>query len=141
MDALEASAEPSTGTAWHALLGLARAEIADAVEKTAEYTRTARSFRDVDEDAIRDAVRANYHALLRSLEARRRPNAGDGGDVFDAAGETRARQGVDLVEMLVGFRLSLECLHELAGRVAAVGPEREALLLEFLELASSWADF
>ncbi|HWW53405.1 MAG TPA: helix-turn-helix domain-containing protein, partial [Acidimicrobiales bacterium] len=71
----------------------------------------------------------------------RRPNAGDDGDVFDAAGETRARQGVDLVEMLAGFRLSLEYLHELAGRVAAVGPEREALLLEFLELASSWADF
>jgi hypothetical protein len=141
MDALEASAGSSTGTAWDALLAVVRAEVADAVEKTVEYTRTRGSFRNVDEDAIREVVRGNYEAVLSSLEARRRPNAGDDGDLFDAAGETRARQGVDLVEMLAGFRLSLEYLHELAGRVAAVGPEREALLLEFLELASSWADF
>jgi PucR C-terminal helix-turn-helix domain len=141
MDALEVSAGSSTGTAWVALLAGVHAEIAEAVEKTVEYTRTAPSFRNVDEDAIREVVRGNYEAVLSSLEERRRPHAGDDGAVFDAAGETRARQGVDLVEMLAGFRLSLEYLHELAGRVAAAGPEREALLLEFLELASSWADF
>jgi hypothetical protein len=141
MGASEVSAGSSTATAWHELLAVVRAEIAHAVEKTVEYTRTRGSFRNVDEDAIRVVVRGNYEAVLSSLEERRRPNAGDDGAVFDAAGETRARQGVDLVEMLAGFRLSLEYLHELAGRVAAVGPEREALLLEFLELASSWADF
>jgi hypothetical protein len=141
MDALEVPAESSTATAWDALLEVVRAEVADAVEKTLEYTRTRRSYRNVDEDAIREVVRGNYEEVLSSLEERRRPNAGDNGDIFDAAGETRARQGVDLVEMLAGFRLSLEYLHELAGRVAAAGPEREALLLEFLELASSWADF
>jgi hypothetical protein len=141
MGASEVSAGSSTATAWHELLAVVHAEIADAVEKTVEYTRTARSFRDVHEDAIRVVVRGNYEAVLSSLEERRRPHAGDDGAVFDAAGETRARQGVDLVEMLAGFRLSLEYLHELAVRVAAAGPEREALLLEFLELASSWADF
>jgi hypothetical protein len=141
MGASEVSAGSSTATAWHELLAVVRAEIAHAVEKTVEYTRTRGSFRNVNEDAIRVVVRGNYEAVLSSLEERRRPNAGDDGAVFDAAGETRARQGVDLVEMLAGFRLSLEYLHELAGRVAAVGPEREALLLEFLELASSWADF
>jgi hypothetical protein len=141
MGASEVSAGSSTATAWHELLAVVRAEIAHAVERTVEYTRTRGSFRNVNEDAIRVVVRGNYEAVLSSLEERRRPNAGDDGAVFDAAGETRARQGVDLVEMLAGFRLSLEYLHELAGRVAAVGPEREALLLEFLELASSWADF
>src|SRR4029077_18707689 len=111
MDALEASTESSTGTAWDALLGLLRAEIAHAVEKTVEYTRTAPSFRNIEEDAIREVVRGNYEAVLSSLEGRRRPTAGDDGAVFDAAGEPRARQGVDLVEMLAGFRLSLEYLH------------------------------
>ena len=52
MDALEASAESSTGTAWDALVGVVRAEYAEAVEKTVEGTRTMRSYHDVDEDAI-----------------------------------------------------------------------------------------
>jgi hypothetical protein len=137
----EVSAGSSSATAWDELLAVVHAEVADAVEKTVEYTRTKASFRNVDEDAIREVVRGNFEAVLSSLEERRRPNVGDDGAIFDAAGETRARQGVDLVEMLAGFRLSLEYLHELAARVASVGPEREALLLEFLELASSWADF
>jgi hypothetical protein len=141
MDALEASAASSTDTAWDALLGVVRAEYAEAVEKTVESTRTMRSYHDVDEDAIREAVRSNYEAVLNGLEERRRPDARDDGSVFDAAGETRARQGVDLAEMLALWRLGLEYLHELARDVAAAGPGREALLLEFLELALAWADF
>jgi hypothetical protein len=93
MDALEASAASSTDTAWDALLGVVRAEYAEAVEKTVESTRTMRSYHDVDEDAIREAVRSNYEAVLNGLEERRRPDARDDGSVFDAAGETRAAPG------------------------------------------------
>jgi hypothetical protein len=141
MDALEASAESSTGTAWDALLGVVRAEYAEAVENTVEGSRAMRSYHDVDEDAICQAVRGNYEAVLSGLEERRPPDARDDGAVFDAAGEARARQGVALADMLALWRLGLEYLHELARKAAADGPGREALLLEFLELALAWADF
>ncbi len=141
MDALEASAESSTGTAWDALLGVVRAEYAEAVENTVEGSRAMRSYHDVDEDAIREAVRGNYEAVLSGLEERRPPDARDDGAVFDAAGEARARQGVALADMLALWRLGLRFLHELARKAAADDPRREALLLEFLELASAWADF
>ena len=59
----------------------------------------------------------------------------------DNAGETRGRQGVAIRDMLALWRIGLEKLHELARRVAAPGPDRDALLLEFLELALAWADF
>src|SRR6266576_6876067 len=87
MDASEASAASSADTAWDALLGVVRAEYADAVEKTVERTRTMRSYHDVDEDAIRDAVRSNYEAVLNGMEQRRPHDARDDGSVFDAAGE------------------------------------------------------
>jgi PucR C-terminal helix-turn-helix domain len=141
MDASEASEQSSSDAAWGTLLGVVRTEYADAVEKTVERTQTMRSYHDVEPDAIREAVRSNYEAVLDGLDERRLPDARDDGSVFDAAGETRARQGVDLAEMLALWRLGLEHLHELARRVATAGPGREALLLEFLELALAWADF
>jgi hypothetical protein len=141
MDATGASEQPPSDTAWGTLLGVVRAEYADAVEKTVERSQTMRSYRDVERDAIREAVRGNYEAVLDGLDERRLPDARDDASVFDAAGETRARQGVDLAEMLALWRLGLKYLHELARRVAAPGPGREALLLEFLELVSAWADF
>jgi len=127
MDASEASELSSSDAAWATLLGVVRAEYADAVEKTVERSQTMRSYRDVERDAIREAVRSNYEAVLNGLDERRLPDARDDVSVFDAAGETRARQGVDLAEMLALWRLGLEYLHELARRVAAAGPGREAL--------------
>jgi hypothetical protein len=48
---------------------------------------------------------------------------------------------VDVAEMLTAWRVGLESLYETARRVAPDVPEREGLLLEFLELAMTWADF
>ncbi|MDX6639458.1 MAG: hypothetical protein QOF12_469, partial [Solirubrobacteraceae bacterium] len=63
------------------------------------------------------------------------------GSFFDRGGETRGRQGVAIREMLAVWRIGLEKLYELARRVAAPGPNRDAVLLEFLELKLAWADF
>jgi hypothetical protein len=140
MDALEASAQSSSEGAWDTLVGVVRSEYAEAVENTVECTRALISYRDVDDDAIRAAIRSNFDAVLDGLEQRRHPDARDDGAVFEASGETRARQGVELAEMLSLWRLGLHNLHDLARRVATAGPGREALLLEFLELALAWAD-
>jgi hypothetical protein len=140
MDADQASSAVATD-GWMELLTLVRGDVAAAVEQTIESTRTMRSYDDLAVEVRRELVRYSYAAVLEGLEQRRRPGEGDDGAFFETAGEIRARQGVAIREMLTLWRLGLEHLHELAGAVAPVGPEREALLLEFLELALAWADF
>jgi hypothetical protein len=92
-------------------------------------------------EAIQELVTRQYETVLDRLDERRRPDARTDGSFFDTAGETRGRQGVAIREMLALWRIGLEYLHELARRVAAPGPNRDALLLEFLELALAWGDF
>ncbi|MEA2471063.1 MAG: hypothetical protein QOE38_2062 [Thermoleophilaceae bacterium] len=135
---------PSDGVAldeWAELLQDVRAEIAEAVEKTLEYTRLMRSYDGVATEAIRTLVSHQYEVVLDGLDERRGPDAGADGSFFESGGETRGRQGVAIRDMLAVWRVGLENLHELARRVAAPGPDRDALLLEFLELALAWADF
>lgn len=136
-----ASRASSTNAAWDALLSVVRDEYAECVEKTTEGARMMRSYDEVDRDVIRDLVRRSYDAVLDGMAERRRPDEREDGSAFVAAGEARARQGVVVTEMLLLWRVGLENLHELACRVAAPGPGRDALLLEFLELAMAWADF
>jgi hypothetical protein len=100
-----------------------------------------RSYDDVGIPAIRELVRHSYEAVLDGLQERRGPGAQDDGAVFESAGETRARQGVAIREMLTLWRIGLENLYELARNDAADLAERDALLLEFLELALAWDDF
>jgi hypothetical protein len=126
---------------WNELLRAVRAEIAEAIENTTEHTRTLRSYDAVAMDAIRELVTRQYETVLDSLDERRRPDARTDGSFFDTAGETRGRQGVAIRDLLALWRIGLEYLYELARRVAAPGPDRDALLLEFLELALAWGDF
>jgi hypothetical protein len=126
---------------WNELLRAVRAEIAEAIENTTEHTRTLHSYDAVATEAIQELVTRQYETVLDRLDERRRPDARTDGSFFDTAGETRGRQGVAIREMLALWRIGLEYLHELARRVAAPGPNRDALLLEFLELALAWGDF
>jgi hypothetical protein len=126
---------------WNELLTAVRAEIAEAIENTTEHTRTLHSYDAVATEAIQELVTRQYETVLDRLDERRRPDARTDGSFFDAAGETRGRQGVAIREMLALWRIGLEYLHELARRIAPQGPSRDALLLEFLELALAWGDF
>jgi hypothetical protein len=126
---------------WNELLRAVRAEIAEAIENTIEHTRMLHSYDAVATEAIQELVTRQYDTVLDRLDERRRPDARTDGSFFDTAGETRGRQGVAIREMLALWRIGLEYLHELARRVAPQGANRDALLLEFLELALAWGDF
>jgi hypothetical protein len=126
---------------WNELLRAVRAEIAEAIQNTTEHTRTLHSYDAVATEAIQELVTRQYETILDRLDERRRPDARTESSFFDTAGETRGRQGVAIRELLALWRNGLEYLHELARRVAAPGPDRDALLLEFLELALAWGDF
>jgi hypothetical protein len=126
---------------WPELLHCVRDEIAEAVEHTIAYTRTMRSYDGLEMEAIHELVRGSYDVVLGGLDQRRRPDEGADGSLFDVHGEKRGRQGIAIREMLAVWRVGLENLYALARRVAAPGPGRDAVLLEFLELALAWADF
>jgi hypothetical protein len=126
---------------WGELLHCVRDEIAEAVEQTIAYTRTMRSYDGLELDAIHELVSGSYDVVLGGLDQRRRPDERADGSLFDVHGEKRGRQGVGIREMLAVWRVGLENLYALARRVAAPGPNRDALLLEFLEFALAWADF
>src|SRR3954449_11936784 len=126
---------------WAGLLGCVRDEIAAAVEKTIAHTRTMRSYDGLAPEAIHELVSRSYDVVLDGLDQRRRPDERADGRPFDENGESRGRHGVAIREMLAVWRIGLENLYDLARRVAVPGPNRDALLLEFLELSLAWADF
>jgi hypothetical protein len=92
-------------------------------------------------DVRRTLVIRSYQAILVGLKTRQRPGASADGTVFELGGEARGRDGVAIREMLGLWRVGLENLQWLARRVAPSPPDRDALLLEFLECAMTWADF
>jgi hypothetical protein len=126
---------------WTLLIKTVRAEIAEAIEMTLERTHTKHSYDAVTMDARRELVTRSFQAVLDGMEERRRPDASTDGTIFELAGDARAREGVAIREMLSLWRIGLENLHALARRVAPTEPDRDALLLEFLECAMTWADF
>jgi hypothetical protein len=137
----EGHAPDRVESGWRDLVLAVRDEIAVAVEETLEQTRTMASYDAVSLDARRRLIAGSYAAVLDGMLDRRRPDASDDAGFFATAGETRARGGVAIRDMLALWRIGLENLHGLARRVVVEGPERDALLLEFLEAALAWDDF
>jgi hypothetical protein len=126
---------------WDSFLGDVRAENNVSVERTIDSLQTMPSYSGLGREALELGVRANFDVVLAGIAKRRRPDRSDDPEVFLDRGRARGRQGVAVAEMLTAWRVALEALYETARRVAPDMPEREGLLLEFLELALTWADF
>ncbi|MCW2978861.1 MAG: PucR-like helix-turn-helix protein [Solirubrobacterales bacterium] len=126
---------------WQSFLEAVRAENNVSVERTVESLQTMPSYSGLGREALELGVRANFDVVLAGIGKRRRPDRSDDPEVFLDRGRTRGRQGVAVTEMLTAWRVALEALYETARRVAPDVPEREGLLLEFLELALTWTDF
>jgi hypothetical protein len=127
--------------AWETLLHDVHRERITGVERTVGHMRTMATYGDLPEDALRLGVRRNFDAVLAGMKYRRLPGEPDDTQVFDGHGEVRARQGIPVTEMLAAWRVGQESLYLLACDLAPDIPEREALLLEFLELVMAWVDF
>jgi hypothetical protein len=128
-------------TAWDSFLEAVRSENNVSVETTIDSLQTMASYQGLDRSALEQTVRGNFDAILGGIAMRRRPDRRDDSAVFRGSGRVRGRQGVAVTEMLTAWRVGLESLYETARRVAPEVPEREGMLLEFLELAMTWADF
>jgi hypothetical protein len=132
---------PSYEVAWAGLLTAVRRDYAAGVERTVDHMRVMPSYAHLDGETLATVVRGNFEAVLAGLESRQRPVAAQDAEVFDEPGAVRARQGVALGDMLAAWRVGLDSLYLLACEDAPAGPDRDALLLEFLELTMAWVDF
>jgi hypothetical protein len=138
--AARASGAPLKIAGWDALVEDLRREVATSVERTVEHMRLMPSYASLDVPALRVVVRRNHEAVLDGLALRRPPEAADVSVIFGEAGEVRARQGVVLSDMLAAWRVGQESLYILASASVPHGPDRDALLREFLELLMNWVD-
>ena len=128
-------------TGWEELLAVVQRERAICVERTLSYMATMPTYGKLDPEALRLGVRANFDAVLAGLKHRRLPGAPDDTESFEGRGAVRARQGLPVTEMLAAWRAGQESLYVLARDLAPDVPDRDALLLEFLEMVIAWADF
>jgi hypothetical protein len=127
--------------AWEEMLAAVHRERATGVERTLRYMSTMPTYGKLDPEALRLGVRANFDAVLTGMKHRRLPGAPDDTKIFEGRGAVRARQGLPVTEMLAAWRVGQESLYLLARELAPAGPDRDALLLEFLELVMAWVDF
>jgi hypothetical protein len=128
-------------TGWEELLAAVHRERATGVERTLTFMGTMPTYGKLDPEALRVGVRANFDAVLAGMKHRRLPGAPDDTKIFEGRGAARARQGLPVTEMLAAWRVGQESLYLLARELAPDVPERDALLLEFLELVMAWVDF
>src|SRR5437763_9076058 len=128
-------------TAWEELLTAVHRERATCVERTLNYMGTMPTYGKLVPEELRLGVRANFDAVLAGRKHRRLPGAPDDTKSFEGRGAVRARQGLPVTEMLAAWRAGQESLYLLARDLAPDVPDRDALLLEFLEIVIAWADF
>jgi hypothetical protein len=137
----EARQTQSYELAWAGLLAAVRRDYLAGVERTVDHMRSMPSYANLDGETLGVVVRGNFESVLAGLESRQPPRAPADVRAFDEPGAVRARQGVALSDMLAAWRVGLDSLYLLARQVAPPGPERDGLLLEFLELTVAWVDF
>lgn len=137
-----ASGVQTEGTsAWEEMLAAVHRERATMVERTLRYVGAMPTLGKLDPEALRADLRANLDAVLAGVKDRRLPGAPDDTKMFEGRGAERARQGLPVTEMLAASRVGQESLYLLARELAPAGPDRDALLLEFLERVMAWVDF
>src|SRR5437763_12954257 len=128
-------------TAWEELLTAVHRERATCVERTLNYMGTMPTYGKLDPEALGLGVRAKFDAVLAGMKQRRLPGDPDDTKIFEGRGAVRARQGLPVTEMRAAWRVGQESLYLLARDLAPDTLDRDALLLEFLELVMAWVDF
>src|SRR5689334_19764908 len=123
---------------WDAFVAAVAAD-GSAVEETARRIAELPSYRGFTLEELAPSVRRNHAVGLQGLIQRRVPDADDELAAYAKSGEQRARQGVTLADMLQGWSIGMEVGRTSAYRHAPDGPEREALLLEAIEIITAWS--
>lgn len=110
----------------------------DAVSVTAARIAELPSYRAIPLSELLPEIRRNCAVALRALRARRLPGPQEDVSAYEKSGEQRARQGVTLADMLQGWTIGLDVSRAGAYSHAPRGEQREALLLEAIEIMTAW---
>jgi hypothetical protein len=125
---------------WTELIAAVRRDLAVAVEQSIAKMLSL-SYAELDEEVLRTTVANRFTVVLDGLAERRPPGRSEDESDSIAFGELRARQGVTYSDLLTGWRFGGDALYRLARDVAQPTPERDGLLLDFIELTMAWVDF
>jgi PucR C-terminal helix-turn-helix domain len=122
---------------WEALLA-AISQDPDPVQATLERMRELPSYANTPDEELAPDIRRNLALGHQHLRERRLPGPDDDLSPYAITGAQRARQGVTLEDMLVGWSMGLELFHSRVYRYVPPGPDREELLREAIEIATAW---
>jgi hypothetical protein len=110
----------------------------EAVPLTAARIAELPSYRAIPLSELLPEIRRNFAVALNGLRERRLPVAHEDVTAYEKSGAQRARQRVTLADMLQGWMIGLEVSRAAAYRQAPRGEQREALLLEAVEIMTAW---
>src|SRR5579884_66785 len=123
---------------WDAFVAAVAAD-GSAVDETVRRIAELPSYRGIPLEELAPSVRRNNAVGLQGLIRPRLPRGDDDLAAYAKSGEQRARQGVTLADMLQGWSIGMDLARASAYRHAPEGREREALLLEAIEIITAWS--
>jgi hypothetical protein len=133
------AAGPTTG--WNELMVAVSGERAIAIEETVAKMRSLEGYGAMGDGRLRDTVEHRFGLVIEGLIDHRPPGSGADEKAVEAYGEERAREGVSFGDMLTAWRFGGNALYRLARQVAPLSSNRDALLLEYVELTLLWIDY
>jgi hypothetical protein len=126
-----------TDAEWSEFIGRLAAE-SDAPRRAAVRVAELPSYQAIPFRELLGQIRRSFIAGLTGLTERRMPGADEDVSIYEQSGEARARAGVTLADMILCWTMSLEVARADAFRWAPAGENRDALLLEAVELMTAW---
>lgn len=111
------------------------------VDEMARRVFVLPSYANIDEQELRQSLIDCMGASLRGVMERRLPSPDDDDSLLREVGESRARAGVSVAEMLQTGVAFQTVLCELATELAPESPYRDSLLLELFGLVQSWSSW
>ncbi|NLT05848.1 MAG: PucR family transcriptional regulator [Solirubrobacterales bacterium] len=136
--------DPEYEEAWSELIGCLRsAGVLDGkgplADKMAQRIFVLPSYRKLDRAELRQSWIDSMDASMCGVIDRRHPSDADDDDALRQVGDSRARAGIGVAEMLQTGVTFQTVLYELARELAPESPYRERVLLEFFGLLQSWS--
>ncbi|MDA0137463.1 PucR family transcriptional regulator [Solirubrobacter deserti] len=136
--------EQSREQAWDELVRVLRESgITDGkgpiAERMAERVFTLPSYRNVDPELVRQGWLRNMSVSMVGMLEHRVPDEDDDDTPLRVTGESRARSGVNVAEMLQTAVQNQLIFMEIAAELAPESPWRDSLLLELFQLYQAWS--
>jgi hypothetical protein len=104
------------------------------------YRRELPAYGALDAAEVFGGFEESLAEMLRILRARGLEDPEHTANIFRSAGERRARAGIPVEELLQTGRIVTEEVRAMAEKVAPDGPQRDAIILQMVDVMLAWGD-